>query len=104
MQHMPKLAPMPDWEVEHLSQKRSPEQWLLIAVLCRAIWDVLSPQRVDRHHRRDALGWLQSPDTKNPLSFLRICENLGLNPRCLLKKIEAQAAITRDLPLVRCRR
>ena len=60
----------------------SPELCLAAAVLVQAMSDV----RLRRHDGRDhiqvssAMRWVRSNDTAWPLSFLRVCELLQLDP------------------------
>ncbi|MBL7661591.1 hypothetical protein JNK13_02450 [bacterium] len=63
---------------EEYNQQLTPEKHLLVALLQRAILDLVSPHEEDRDEAKD---WVLSTNSEDvPFSFKWTCSELGLNP------------------------
>lgn len=93
------IAPQQFREIFSRTRNLSPEQELMLAVLCDAIECILKycnePLPVRARLYEEAQEWVFAQDDKAPFSFLNVCEGLNLNPgyvrRGLLAKIRDKA-------------
>lgn len=100
------IAPQQFREIFSRSRNLSPEQELMLAVLCDAIECILKycaePLPVRARLYEEAQEWVFAQDDKAPFSFLNVCDGLNLNPeyvrRGLLAKIR-DSAIQRPEPV-----
>lgn len=69
----------------------SPEQSLLLAVLDRAVRDIIdfnqSKRCADNAAKRGAWAWLRSDNNDTCFSFVRVCEELNMYPNYIRKQI-----------------
>ncbi|HWP24339.1 MAG TPA: hypothetical protein VNM15_09215 [Candidatus Binatia bacterium] len=99
------IAPQQFREIFSRSRNLSPEQELMLAVLCDAIECILKycaePLPIRARLYEEAQEWVFTQDDKAPFSFLNVCDGLNLNPdyvrRGLLAKIR-EKTVNRAAP------
>ena len=74
---------------EHLPR----EAWLCCAMIKRAVLDLSEPL-----YREDALEWFKGENPHpDSLPFLLCCDIAGVNPECILKRVEEIRVTWRDM-------
>lgn len=78
------IAPQQFREIFSRTRNLSPEQELMLAVLCDAIECIIKycdePQPIRARLCEEAQEWVFAQDDKAPFSFLNVCDGLNLNP------------------------
>ena len=76
-----------DWEDEAIGI--GPEKKLLVAILIRALADLVTEDTRDKsrqHIRREALAWFSST-VRVPWSFLWLCDALEVDPEMITRRL-----------------
>lgn len=79
------LSPSEELEIG-VNHHDSPERALRKAILDRALYDYLAVTHTERHIEREAEAWIFLPSSapkRWPFTFLRICQDLDLDPEFL---------------------
>jgi len=77
--HIDSLLTMVRVRARNVSEER-----LMAAVLEDAIEAYRHPETLDdRSDARETAAWFRSPDRTSPLSFVRVCDTLRLDPRAV---------------------
>ena len=93
---------------DRLRKAREPERRLMAAILADAV-DVYGDHeaartRRDRDLLREVEAWFRSDDAAYPFSFLRICHELGIDPRWFRQVLARwrayQQALRTDVPTI----
>ena len=82
-----------DWEDEAIGI--DPEKKLLVAILIRALADLVTEdtQAKSRQHiRREALAWFSSP-VRVPWSFLWLCDALEVDPKMVTRRLSERTPL-----------